>query len=239
MRRAVALLGLLICLAPALRVGAQEGGGATRSRESAFTPSSDFETAVRREIGARWRVAPERITLAWGGYRGAAGDLTVRPELLGSGSAGYWVVRFPLADGKGRGSVRLRAGVRTREPVAARTLGRGDEVDAEAIAEREVVVWGAPRRHRSFVTPGWIAQRVVRKGEVLRAPAVQPPMAVVSGHPVELLWKRGGVGLRLPGRAVSSAALGEEVFVRTAAGERLRGIAVAPGIVNVTRGGGQ
>ena len=80
---------------------------------------------------------------------------------------------------------------------------------------------------------------MVREGEALRTPAARPPLAVHTGKPVELVWRRNGVGVRAPGKAAGSGAVGAEVFVRTESGQRLRGVIVAPGVVNVTNGGNE
>ncbi len=197
---------------------------------------SDLETMAKELIAARWRVDGSGLVVEWGAYSGDEPDPGAGVELMGSGSGGYWVVRFKLKSG-GLASVRARAGLLTRQPVASQRLQRGQVLTHEDMAVSTKVVWGAPRPSGPAPSEGWITQRVITAGERLRIPAVRPPMAVVTGSVVELIWDKGAIGLRLPGTAAGSAALGDMVFVRTESGRRLRGVAVAPGTVNVTGGG--
>lgn len=197
---------------------------------------SDLEAKTKELIKARWQVDESSLVVEWGAYSGGEPDLDGGVSLMGIGSGGYWVIRFELKSG-GLASVRARAGLLTPRLVASRRLHRGETLTAADIAVSTSVVWGAPRPPSLAPSEGWIVHRVITPGEPLRVPAVRPPMAVVSGNAVELIWDRGGVGLRLPGTAAGSAVLGDMVYVRTASGTRLRGVAVAPGIVNVTLGG--
>jgi flagella basal body P-ring formation protein FlgA len=53
---------------------------------------------------------------------------------------------------------------------------------------------------------------------------------------VRILWARNGVKVRMEGRAAGSGAMGEEVFVRTGTGERLRGVVRGPDTVVIQQG---
>lgn len=204
--------------------------------EPSVLNDSDLEATSRRLVAARWDVDETRIVVEWGAYSRGEPDVDCGVALLGSGSGGYWVVRFKLKSG-GPASVRLRAGLLTPLSVASRQLQRGEVLTAEDMAVSVNLAWGPPRLPGVMPSEGWIVQRVMASGDPLREPAVRPPLAVVSGHSVELIWEEGAIGLRMPGTAAGSAVLGETVFVRTESGQRLRGVAVAPGTVNVTRGG--
>ena len=197
---------------------------------------SDLETTTKKLIEDRWQVDGERLVVEWGAYSGEEPDLSSEVTLMGSGSGGYWVARFKRRSGEAA-SVRVRAGLLTSRSVAARRLPRGQVLSVEDMTPSTRIVWGAPRPSGLVPSEGWIVQRVMAPGELLRSPAVRPPMAVVSGSVVEVIWKRGPVGLRLPGTAAGSAMMGDTVFVRTGSGQRLQGVAVAPGTVNVTWGG--
>ena len=216
-------------------------GGAVTSAaqeadDSVVLAESDLEGTTKELIAARWQVDGSRLVVEWGAYSGEEPDLDGGVELVGSGSGGYWVARFKLKSG-GPASVRVRSGLLTPQAVAARRLYRGEILGPEDMMESTSVVWGAPRPSGLSPSEGWTVQRVIDTGEPLRTPAVRPPMMVVSGSAVELIWNKGAVGLRMPGTAAGSAVLGDTVFVRTESGRRLRGVAVAPGIVNVTWGG--
>lgn len=229
MRLASGLL-VVVLLGGAASSGAQEADG------SVVLSGSDLEATTKELITARWQVDGPSLVVEWGAYSGDEPDLDGGVELMGSGSGGHWVVRFKVKNG-GLASVRIRSGLLTPQSVAARRLQRGEILSTEDIATSTSVVWGAPRTSGLVPSEGWVVQRVINPGESLRVPAVRPPMAVVSGSVVELIWNKGAVGLRLPGTAAGSAMLGDTVFVRTESGRRLRGVAVAPGTVNVTWGG--
>lgn len=225
-------IGLLVAglLGAAAASAAQEADGSVALNESGL------EAKTKKLIMARWKVDGSSLVVEWGAFSGGEPDLDGDVELVGSGSGGYWVVRFKLKSGR-RASVRARSGLLTPQAVASRRLYRGEILSSEDMAVSTSVVWGAPRPSGLAPSEGWIVQRVINPGEPLRLPSVRPPMAVVSGSVVELIWNRGAVGLRLPGTAAGSAVLGDTVFVRTESGRRLRGVAVAPGTVNVTWGG--
>lgn len=193
---------------------------------------------VRGEVAVRWNVPAEMVVLEVGTPRRgrplhAQGEFT----LVGSGSGGHWVLRAAAADGGEEESVRVRAGTWVKSRVAARRIDRGEALAVSDMRETLSIRWAEPHAERTQVVEGWVAQRLIREGEVLSEPAVQPPLAVRSGDDVELVWTRGGVGVRAPGRAAGSAPVGQQVFVRTTSGTRLMGVVVAPGLVNVTQGG--
>ena len=110
-------------------------------------------------------------------------------------------------------------------PVAARELPRGAVI-------RPADVDGA-NPGEALAVLGWVTRRVVRAGEPLRAPAVAPPALVASGETVQLLWSAPGMELRMRGRALGSAALGETVGVRLDVRRRFEGVVVGPGLVRM------
>lgn len=208
---------------------------------------ASIEARVRALVAEAWAVSEERVALDPGSIRDGWTP-PERPvvELLGSGSGGHWVVRVAAGEPAEKPaaaeaeSFRIRAGVLTTAPVAARGLKRGQAVAASDVVEETRVVWGPPRDDDGeAVQVGWVTARIIDKGDELRRPAVRPPLAVRSGSPVQLVWRRGGVALRVAGRAAGSAAMGEDVLVRTESGERLQGRVVAPGVVDVTGPGSE
>ncbi|GJG86563.1 hypothetical protein tb265_17440 [Gemmatimonadetes bacterium T265] len=111
-------------------------------------------------------------------------------------------------------------------PRAARALARG-----EALAAADIDA--APGDTLAPRLVGWTTRRVIAAGEVLRAPAVVPPAAVRAGDAVAVVWRQGGVALRLAGTAAADAALGARVAVRVDARRRLEGTVAAPGVVTL------
>jgi flagellar basal body P-ring formation protein FlgA len=117
-------------------------------------------------------------------------------------------------------------------PTAARDLPRGHVLAAADL------VWpagDAPAADGTAAGPGWIARRAVRQGEPLRTPAVAPPPLVRAGDAVEVVWRQGGMELRVRGVALGNAGAGQRVAVRVDSRRRLEGTAEAPGLVAVTQ----
>jgi flagellar basal body P-ring formation protein FlgA len=93
--------------------------------------------------------------------------------------------------------------------------------------------WSMPPQESERVQAGWVAQRAIAAGEVLRAPSVQPPAVITSGSTVKVIFADGPVQIVLSGVAVGNAALGAPVGVRIDRTRRLDGIAVAPNTVRL------
>jgi flagella basal body P-ring formation protein FlgA len=155
----------------------------------------------------------------------------VAVDLQGTGRNGYWIVR--LHEGDEQLAVRVRAASTRLVMVATRPLERGATLREEDVAWEPREVWGPPEAPSS-AEPGWTVRRRVRAGEELSPPRVTPPDAVVSGEPVTVEWVGDAVAITLPGKALGTVPVGESVYVRTDTGERLRGLAVAPGRVRVS-----
>lgn len=199
--------------------------------------SAEVITQKAREAVAReWGEEADAVYVEWGSVRGGW-EPPDRAEvhLLGTGSHGHWValITDPLDPDRGT-QVRLRTGVEILQPVAARGLNRGYTLTESDIRFETGIHWGSSKDVQFDVGPGWIAQAPVRQGQVLRPPVVGRPFAVVSGQPVEIVWARRGLSIRLKGRAAGNAALGESVYVWTETGKRLRGVAQELGVVGVT-----
>lgn len=193
-----------------------------------------LEERVVGQIADVWNVPAEEVFLEWGEYKGVIPAADAPITLVGNGSNGHWVVRVEVAESKAA-SVRVRAGHLRAQAVAARRIARGEILAEGDIETTASVVWQAPDRNApQRVQPGWEAQRVVEKGDVLRTPTVRPPFAVRLGARVEIVWARGPIELSVPGKAAESAVLGEDVLVRTDSGARIRGLVIAPGVVDIS-----
>jgi flagella basal body P-ring formation protein FlgA len=110
--------------------------------------------------------------------------------------------------------------------LAAREIPRGATIEAADIAAE-----GA----EATTVVGWVAKRLIRAGEALRAPAIAPAELVRSGDTVQLVWRDGNLEIRMTGRAMGSAAAGERVIVRVDTQRRFEGIAEAPGVVRLNK----
>ena len=116
--------------------------------------------------------------------------------------------------------------------VARHDLARGHALTA---ADVDTVVVDAPaaRATTARAEPGWITRRVVRAGEPLRAPALEPPPLVSSGAAVTLVWETNGLRLTRQGTALGDARRGDRVAVRVDATRRFTGVVTAKGVVSV------
>jgi len=202
---------------------------------SGWEPGTELAQVVREALARQWGVVPESLVLEWGTPRG--GDIppdyqTV--DLIGHGRDGRWVVAFrPEVGSPDARSVLLRAGVIRSVPVARRALERGARLEESDLEFQSRTRWG-PGEATDSCQVGWIAQRRIDAGEVLAKPAVRPPLMVVSGRPVRVVWSNGKVSLTVQATAVSSGSRGERVFVRTSEGTRLDGVVQGPGLVLIS-----
>lgn len=110
--------------------------------------------------------------------------------------------------------------------LAAREIPRGATIEAA-----DIVAEGT----EANTVVGWVAKRLIRAGEALRAPAIAPAELVRSGDTVQLVWRDGNLEIRMTGRAMGSAAAGERVIVRVDTRRRFEGIAEAPGVVRLNK----
>jgi flagella basal body P-ring formation protein FlgA len=122
-------------------------------------------------------------------------------------------------------------------PVAAHALGRGQTLTADDIG---VAAGGSPLCTLRSTLVGSVTRRVIAAGEVLRSPAVVPPALIAPNDPVAVIYRDGGLELRLQGVAANAAPIGGRVTVRVAGSPRaglasrtVDGVAVAPGVVQV------
>lgn len=118
--------------------------------------------------------------------------------------------------------------------VARHELARGVALTAADIDT--VVTARPPHRAPGALVPldGWLTRRVIRAGEPLRAPAVEPPPLIARGARVTVVWETAGLRVTREGTAVGAAHRGERVVVRVDGARRLTGVATDPGTVTVT-----
>jgi flagella basal body P-ring formation protein FlgA len=197
---------------------------------------ADVERDVREQLATAWKLEADAVRLEWGAYAGVAPMPSSRVELVGSGRGGHRIVR--VTDSTGAVStVRVRAGHSVTLPTAARRIERGEVLSGDAITTRDTIAWGEPRGDQENPTEGWVAYRALAEGEVLSRPAVRPPLTVEASGRVEVLMEQGAVRVRIPGTAIQSGRIGDEINVRTDSGQRLRGVVVGPGAVRLTHAG--
>ncbi len=109
----------------------------------------------------------------------------------------------------------------TTLPVAAHDLPRGVELALEDIAPGP----GAAKR------VGWTTRRVIRAGETLTEPAVEPPPLVRAGQVVQYIVRRGAIQLSISGTAMASGHTGEAIPIRLGERQRVEAVITGPGRV--------
>jgi flagella basal body P-ring formation protein FlgA len=118
-----------------------------------------------------------------------------------------------------------------RMAFATHSISRGAVLTADDFEYRDTTS-RAPL-DTSIVSAGWVTRRTIVAGEVLREPAVQPPLLVTANQSVEIEWKDDNISLTMRGTSTRSGALGERVTVRTEAGKRIEATVVAAGRVRI------
>jgi flagella basal body P-ring formation protein FlgA len=119
-----------------------------------------------------------------------------------------------------------------RVAVAAHALSRGEVLSADDIEFRDTTLTRAMSDTNQIV-PGWVTRRAISAGEVLRSPAVEPPVVVGANQPVEIEWQDQNIRMIVHGTATRNASMGERVSVRTESGRRIEATVVAPGRVRI------
>jgi flagella basal body P-ring formation protein FlgA len=119
-----------------------------------------------------------------------------------------------------------------RIAVAAHALARGEVLSADDIEFRDTTLVRAMSDTNQIV-PGWVTRRAIAPGEVLRSPAVEPPIAVGANQPVQIEWRDDNIRMTVHGTSTRNASMGERVSVRTDSGRRIEATVVAPGRVRI------
>jgi flagellar basal body P-ring formation protein FlgA len=118
--------------------------------------------------------------------------------------------------------------------VAARAIPRGTVLTEDDITY--VVGPASPQpvaAAANQVQPGWVARRLVKPGEPLRAPAVAPPIVLTANQTVDVLYADHDIQITIRGVVTKDAALGERVTVRTSDGHHLDGVVTGPRSVRI------
>jgi flagella basal body P-ring formation protein FlgA len=122
-----------------------------------------------------------------------------------------------------------------RVAVTTRALARGTVLTADDFVYRDTTSGAAahPAADTTRVTVGWVTRRTFAAGEVLREPAVEPPVVISANTPVDVVFDDQGVRLTVRGVAARDGSIGERIPVRTELGKRLEATVVAPGRVRI------
>jgi len=122
-----------------------------------------------------------------------------------------------------------------RVAVATRTLARGVALGAGDLEYRDSTMSSTlgMSADTNRVAAGWVTRRVISAGEVLRAPAVEPPTAVSANQSVSVEWVDQNIRLTMRGVATRNAPMGSRVSVRMESGRRVETTVVGAGRVRI------
>lgn len=207
----------------------------TASRPPGASPPAALASRVAEAVAERWAVPAEAVRLEWPAAATDSLDAGAPLRLLGTGTGGWWTVSLGARGaGKPPARLRIRAGTEARAAVAAREIVRGASLEEADVRVEPATTWGPPQPAGGEAPgPGWTARRGIAAGEVLREPAVGPPLLVRAGDETEVVWSGGGVELKVRGTALGSASRGERVSVRIDNRRRLEGVAEGPARVRI------
>jgi flagella basal body P-ring formation protein FlgA len=126
---------------------------------------------------------------------------------------------------------QLVQGTPRRVAVATHVIARGVSLSTNDFEYRDSTLHTAP--DTSAIAAGWVTRRVIAAGEVLRAPAVEPPTVVTANQPVSVEWIDQNIHLTLRGIATRNASIGTRVSVRMESGRRIDGTVIGTGRVRI------
>jgi flagella basal body P-ring formation protein FlgA len=115
--------------------------------------------------------------------------------------------------------------------VATHAIPRGAVLAAGDVEYRDSTL--SMTADTNHVAPGWVTRRLIAAGEVLRAPAVEPPTAVSANQQVAVEWSDQNVRLSMRGIATRNAPVGSRVSVRMESGRRVDAMVVGAGRVRI------
>ena len=117
--------------------------------------------------------------------------------------------------------------------MAACAGGHVDAVAALLAAGADAADVAADSAADATTIDGWVTQRVVRRGEVLREPAIARPQLIKSGSAVHVQASVDGVLVSRDGTALNTGSLGDQVRVRLDAQRTITGIVAGPATVKL------
>jgi flagella basal body P-ring formation protein FlgA len=129
------------------------------------------------------------------------------------------------------GGAQLAQGTARRVAVATHNIGRGVSLSASDFEYRDSTLHSTPDTNQ--IVAGWVTRRIIAAGEVLHAPAVEPPTVVTANQPVSVEWIDQNIRLTVRGIATRNASLGTRVSVRMESGRRVDGTVVGTGRVRI------
>lgn len=151
---------------------------------------------------------------------------------------GKFSVGLRCSTGKKHWTVYIPAQIKNYANIvtAAHSLPRGRQIsDSDLMITRQEISQvrgGYFTKNKNVI--GKILKRSMSGGEAFTARKIKSPLLVHRGDEVAILASVGGLQVRVKGKALKDAALGERIPVRNKQSKRIvQGTAVRPGVVSV------
>ncbi|MEM1066562.1 MAG: flagellar basal body P-ring formation chaperone FlgA [Pseudomonadota bacterium] len=197
--------------------------------------ATDIETLVEEQFQAEWNGAiPDNATLRIT-YSPTLSDAVALRAFWADPSSGQFVADAFREDG----SVSRVSGfamVILQVPVPTRQIQPGEIIEDSDLTAIEIPA----QRINSFAVTdadtlvGMEVRRLLNTGRPVMAQSVMSPRLVERGEHIRIVFNDGGLNLSATGRALSDAALGDDVkVVNLSSNQSVIGIATADGIVEV------
>jgi flagella basal body P-ring formation protein FlgA len=213
--RLLALLCLLLA-APAWAGDFQSVASIRAAALSTLDPATDGEASV--DAGLRLPACPVALQAR------ATGNRTVE---VGCPQAGGWKLFVPVTVRREQDVLVLARGVAAGEVLTAADMG--------SVRRDTARIAGAVLSDPQSAI-GRVARRAMSAGTLLSATDLVAPRIIRRGDSVALVSRRGGVEVRVAGKALADAGEAERVSVENLSSRRVvQGIATAAGDVLVSR----
>lgn len=119
--------------------------------------------------------------------------------------------------------------------VAARTIGRGQTLEAQDIQSqvRDLTPYPGGVLTSPDQAIGKNAATTIQAGDLLRPDLLHSPLAIRQNQQVVLVAQGAGFKVSSEGTAMGNATIGQVVSVKTRSGQIIKGIAKSDGVVEV------
>ncbi|MEO0712344.1 MAG: flagellar basal body P-ring formation chaperone FlgA [Pseudomonadota bacterium] len=199
--------------------------------------ATDIEALVEEQFQVEWRGAiPDGATVRIT-YSPKLPDAVALNAFWADSGSGQFVADAFREDGS-LTRVSGFAMVMVQVPVPARQMQPGEILRASDLNTVELPA----RRINTFAVTdkdalvGQEVRRLLNAGHPIMAQSVMAPRLVERGEHIRIVFQDGGLNLTATGRALSDAALGDDVkVVNLSSNQSVVGIATADGIVEVSK----
>lgn len=212
---------------------------ATASAAAAGTPlDASVRATIENFLLAQAAGAPGKVTVRVQDPGGALPACTALQPFLPQGVAAWGRLSVGVRCTGERPWTRFLAAqiaVQGRYLAAARAIGAGQALSAADVVERSADLAKLPRTVLTdpALAAGMVAANAIAPGAPLRSDLLRGAVVIRHGQVVRVVAEGAGFALATDGRALTDAAVGAPVQVKTAGGRLLTGTARPDGSVGL------